>query len=321
MPQMKTILAVAVGNPSNDSVFNTANPDLSSVRPYIRGLIEWLDLAPAAKVRPETDASFERLVLGQDYEIDYREREARVIREAFNDGGENADVLLCMSTYVAEQALAWRQSEQLETPIVVITSDPTPFETQKQVCGVSALRPQLATIGLGKFKKAQTNLKKIWLLNRQNYGPSEKARKGLGSNKPPLKLENVKDQVDPADVVAQIRSDVPANEIHGLFVLPADRFFGAAKEIQAAADAAGAANSALKTFWSTTDWPTNSFGGYGYPQRFCGRYMAERIASIWASDLNKVPEPAFITVDPSEIDLKPKPAAKKRSKGSSRKKR
>jgi hypothetical protein len=224
----------------------------------------------------------------------------------------------------AEQP-AGAERDELETPIVVITSNAKQFDGEIQICGVSALRPQLASVALRRFKKAQT-LKKVLLLHRQNYEPSDQAKKGLGSKKPPAKLVSIKDTEDPSVEVANLRHLVPANEVHGLFVLPADRFFGWGKEIQDAADATGNPGSAMKTFWSTTDWPLNSNGGYGFPQRVCGRYMAERVASIWASDLGQVPDPAFITVDPGEIKFlvksKSKTSGKKKSnQASSRKKK
>jgi len=317
---MLTIRAVAVGRDSVDTTFDAPNPDLSGVRPYITGLVEWLSLAPNAKVNPETDAQLKQYTLGTLYEIDYRERDVQVIQDAFT-GAENADVLFCMSTYVGLQALKWRENHQpqLDTPIVVITSDPSQFDGKPNVCGVSALRPQLASVSIRKFKKSEANLTKIWLLHRKNYGPSDQAKKRLGSKVPPVELVTVKDTDDPAAAVSDKRGQVPANEIHGLFVLPADRFFGWAQEIQAAADAHGKPSSAMKTFWSTPDWPTNSYGGYGFPQNVCGRYMAERVASIWASDLNQVPDPAFITVDPSEIKLKPAAPLKKKKKKAKKK--
>jgi hypothetical protein len=174
------------------------------------------------------------------------------------------------------------------------------------------LRPQLAGLGIRKFKEAQSTLTKIWLLHRKNYGPSDQAKKRLGGIN--VELLTVKDNDDPAAAVSEKRGKVPANETHGLLVLPADRFFGWAKDIQAAADASGKPGSSMKTFWSTTDWPTNSYGGYGYPQKVCGRYMAERVASIRASNLDQVPNPAFVTVDPGEIRLKPVPAVHPKKK-------
>jgi len=319
---MLTIRAVAVGR-GPDTKFDAQNNKVGGVRPYIQGLVDWLDLAPAAKDTPDTDASLDRYTLGTHYEIEYRERDVQVMQDAFT-GAENADVLFCMSTFVGTQAVAWRKSHNppLQTPIVVVTSNPSQFDGETQICGISALRPQLANAGLRKFKKAQPNLTKILLLHRFNYDPSDKAKKTLGSKKPPVKLASIKDTDDPSVEVAKLRAAVPANEMHGLFVLPADRFFGWAQEIQAATGAAGAAGSSMKTFWSTSDWPANSDGGYGFPQNVCGRYMAERVANIWASDVNQVPDPAFFTVDPGEIKLKTVARAKKKSKrGSPRKKK
>jgi hypothetical protein len=305
---MWIIRAVAIGRATLDTKFDQNHTNVSLVRPYIGGLVEWLALAQGQKATPETDGSLGQYTLGRDYEIDYRERDVQQIQDAFT-GAENADVLFCMSTYVGAQALTWRETYRHDIPIVVITSNPSQFDGKTKICGVSALRPQLASVGIRKFKQtqAQANLTLILLLNRKDYDPSEQAKKSLGSKSPPVKLVNVKDTDDPEAVVSNLRSQVPANEVHGLFVLPADRFFGWAREIQAAADASGKAGSVMRTFWSTTDWPMNSYGGYGYPQSVCGRYMAERVASIWVSNTNQVPDPAFVTVDPGEIRLKPPP--------------
>jgi len=315
---MLIVRAVAVGRDTVDLQFDAQNPIPAGVRPYIRGLVDWLGLAPNAKKNPESEASVKAYKLGTDYKIEYKEREVQYISDAFADA-QSDDVLFCMSTFVGFEALKWRESQQLETPIVVITSNPSQFDGKTNICGVSALRPQLASVGIRKFKKAQANLAKIYLLHRQGYGPSDQAKKGIGGGN--VALKSVRDNDDPSLVVSQLRSQVPANQVHGLFVLPADRFFGWADDIQAAANAPGAQGSALKTFWSTTDWPTNSFGGYGFPQIVCGRYMAERVASIWDSPLGHVPDPAFITVDPGEIRLKPAAARHKRShRGPARKK-
>ena len=299
---MLIIRAVAIGR-APDTKFDAQNPNVSGVRPYLQGLKDWLALPATAKTRPNTDTSSGKwqYALGTDYEIEYRERDAQFIQDAFS-GAENADLLLCMSTGVAAEAIKWRRAQHppLTTPIVVITSDPSQFEGELKVCGVSALRPQLANICLVKFKEAHPSLTKIYILNRQHYGPSEQAMKGLGGNRPPLKLQTVKDNDDPSTVVATLRAGVPAQQAQGLFLLPADRFFGWAKEIQAEANKTGNTGSSMPTFWSTTDWPPNA-SGYGYPQNSCGRYMAERVASIWASDLNQVPDPPFLTIDPSEI--------------------
>ena len=322
----KLIRAVAIGPTAVDISFDAHHTDVSGVRPYIQGLKDWLNLQPNQKTQPQADGTLGQYILGTHYDIEYKERDTGAIQDAFT-GAEQADVLFCMSTFVGAEAIKWRDNHQppLDNfPIVVITSNPAspPFSNHTQVCGVSALRPQLASVGIGQFKSAQPHLTKIWVLNRKGYGPSEDAKKGVGSAVGSI---DVKDIDDPVAEVANKRSHVPGGQMHGLFVLPADRFFGLAAQIQAAADAAGNPGSSMPTFWSTTDWPPNSFGGYGFPQRVCGRYMAERVASIWGSDSGKVPDPAFITIDPSEIRLK-RPLARRvahrrRSKRSARKKR
>ena len=41
----KKILAVAVGSPDNKTFQNFFDPDIDKVRPYIRGLVDWLALS------------------------------------------------------------------------------------------------------------------------------------------------------------------------------------------------------------------------------------------------------------------------------------
>src|SRR5215217_7786688 len=102
---MFIIRAVAIGR-GPDKKFDAQNTNTDGVRPYIKGLVEWLKLAPTLKASPETDGSIGQYTLGTGdtgYEIEYREREVQVIQDAFV-GAENADVLFCMSTYVGAQA-------------------------------------------------------------------------------------------------------------------------------------------------------------------------------------------------------------------------
>ena len=203
---MWTIRAVAIGRDSVDTTFDTPSADLSGVRPYIQGLADWLKLAANAKSTPKTDGSLGQYILGTEYKIDYREREVGGVADAFT-GAEDADVLFCMSTHVGDAALSWREGQGLETPIVIITSDPSKYDGVAQVCGVSALRPQLAGLGIRKFKEAQSTLTKIWLLHRKNYGPSDQAKKRLGGIN--VELLTVKDNDDPAAAVSEKREKRP----------------------------------------------------------------------------------------------------------------
>jgi hypothetical protein len=100
-------------------------------------LVAWLSDPGSSKSNPEPDASAVMYTLGTDYEIEYRERDVSGIQEAF-DQADDADVLLCMSTFIGQEAIAWSDKKGLEIPIVVITSNPAQFSNKKQVCGVSA---------------------------------------------------------------------------------------------------------------------------------------------------------------------------------------
>src|SRR6266481_4303001 len=287
---MYTIRAVAVGN-FPDTDFTTPRPTLKGVRPYIKGLINWLENQPNP---PEPDNPLNKYSIGPDYVIEYRERDVGTLSGAFSS---DASLFFCMSTTVGDAAVKYTQDHTLSTPIVVITSDPSHFP-QRNVCGVSALRPQLVDSSFHKFKKADKSLKTIYALHRVGYAPSELAKQGLGSK---VTVVPVQDTQSLANAIDPLTKD----DQHGLLVLPADRFFGAADEIVNLAD-----KKNLKSFWSVPDWPTGAFGGYGYPQEVCGQYMAERVASIW-SNKNQIPDPPFVTVDPDWIKVTPKPTRKK----------
>ena len=90
-----TIRAVAIGSSAVDKTFDGTNPDdVKAVRPYIKGLIDWLELAQADKVKPDTDAVLTKYkyTLGTDYEIEYRERDVTAISDAFTDAQDD-DIL------------------------------------------------------------------------------------------------------------------------------------------------------------------------------------------------------------------------------------
>jgi hypothetical protein len=116
---MKTILAVAVGN-STDQVFDKPHPDLSTVRPYVKGLISWL----ANQTDPPTpDNGLPKYTIGTDYKIYYRERAVNQVPDAFKDVLTlPADLIFCMSTWVAEAADVFMKANAPSKPIVAIVS-------------------------------------------------------------------------------------------------------------------------------------------------------------------------------------------------------
>jgi hypothetical protein len=303
---VRKILAVAVGGTVSavgdsdraplDIDKNTSSTDLATVRPYITGLIEWLndptkntDLDAAPKTFPLGDTSF-------GYTIAYREITMANLNvehpNVFSSSNlKEIDCIVCMSTFVGEKAA----DSTTDIPIVVITSDPSNKKFGgSNVCGVCAMRPQLTSgLGLHEFKK-KSGLSKLYGLNRADYNPSDQAKKSIGKGIPSSRWVNVNDKDTGQSILDQIQKLNKTNA--GLLVMPADRFFGMGDQIVMAA-------APMPTFWSTTDWPkTLKGGGYGYPQSVCGQYMAQRIASIWSTSSGiDIPDEPFLTVDPKYV--------------------
>jgi len=147
----RKIRAVAIGaSPSKD--IKDASPNtLKGVRPYIKGLIDWLG-APQGPPTPEQDAvSF---AIGKDYFIEYRECEdtASALQASFADAN---DIILCMSTGVANAAVTY--VDALASPgnlrVVGIVSEPKPYYDKTYMCGVSAKRPAHAPQQFAEFVK------------------------------------------------------------------------------------------------------------------------------------------------------------------------
>ena len=281
---MRKILAVAVGNDGKDlankpQIYIIIDKDtpaarLDTVRPYIKGLIGWLadnstnlDLESLAKT----------FVLGDGktygYTIDYREASVEELNKSkpsvFSDlVSGDWDCIVCMSSFVGEVAAELAKNQSPDTPIVVVTSDPSnPKFENANVCGVCAIRPQLMGTALHKLKKMTGVVKtKIYGLHREKYPPSLLTQKNLGKA---VKSIPVKDGDSDLDIKEKIQN---ISKIGGaaLLVFPVDRFFGIGDVITTAA-------GNMPTYWSTNDWPKNSTGGYGFPQKVCGEYMAQRV--------------------------------------------
>jgi hypothetical protein len=97
----KTILAAAVGETATEVTLNTANPDLSAVRPYIKGLLSWLK-SQNRDHPPQPDNTPPRYQIPGDYSIIYRERPVGNLASAFQDNTAlQADLWFCMSTSIA----------------------------------------------------------------------------------------------------------------------------------------------------------------------------------------------------------------------------
>lgn len=302
---MKTILAIAVGKSSRELIFDQPNADLSAVRPYIKGLKDWLGQA----THTDPDDPLPRSVMGTDYRIVYRERTVDDLGSAFAGAlALPTHLIFCMSTSVARAASAWTAANSPTLPIVAIVSDPFGEASfGPNVCGASASRDRLAISGFKKFKK-RGNIKKVYALARAGYSPSDKASAWLGK-----KVEDFIYVADTDDIQDAI-NHIPNVADRGLLVLPADRFFAFADDIVQW-------TGSMPTFWSAPDYPMDpSFGGYGIAQNTCGRFLAERVASIWKNEsagqtgLNAIPNPKWVAIDPDYATLKSGPERGRRRK-------
>jgi hypothetical protein len=293
---MRTILAVAVGKSSVEKVLDTANPSLTGVRPYIQGLISWL----ASQANPPTpDDPLPQYVIGTDYRIVYRERLVGDLASAFQDALTlPTSLVLCCSTSVARAANTWALAQAPSMPIVAIVSDPYCENFQAKVCGVSASRDRLIIKCFKEFKKKNSNVKKVFALHRDGYPPSLKAKGWLGKKIFPVPV------ADGGSIEGAINTIPTAVQKKGLLVLPVDRFFAYGDEI-----VQWAAARSMPTFWSTPDYPASAFGGFGFPQELCGRFLAERVATIWNNqdipEPDPMPDPAWVAIDNDLVGVKP----------------
>jgi hypothetical protein len=301
----KTIIAVAVAETSRDINFNTANPNLSTVRPYIQGLYNWLNATGPSRADPPQPANNPpRYQIPGDYSIVYRERPVSGLAAAFQDNTAlHADLWFCMSLSVARAAdtVAKAQRPPLTTPIVAIVSAPQAEHFGSNVCGVSAGRDQLAAQCYQEFRARIPTVQNVFVLNRQNYDPSDRALHGITQ---PFTLVSVLD----SDTTQQFHNKITTQIVNvnlphkGVLVLPADRFFGAAASIVQW-------TGPIQTFWSTPDFPAGASGGYGYRQIDCGQFLAERVASIWKNQADSVadpiPRPRWVPIDTDYLRGRP----------------
>ena len=151
-----------------------------------------------------------------------------------------------------------------------------------------------------RYLKRKVGARNIFVLHRQGYDPSERAQKWL--DKKNVTMISIADGDSTQTMQSKITAIVDlALPNKGVLVLPADRFFGVAKLITQWTDA-------IPTFWTTPDFPMEAKGGYGYPQKRCGQYMAERVAIIWKNQADGVgdpiPDPKWEAMDRDDLDLR-----------------
>jgi ABC-type uncharacterized transport system substrate-binding protein len=271
---MTTILAMAVG-PTRDVDIRDSSK-LDNVRPYIDGLVTGL-------------GNFNRR-LGSDFDIDYREREPKDLAPGANaiaafkpKNGGSYDLIFAMSTTVVRGA----QSVPSYRPIVYpsISDRKNDGLTSKNSTGVSARRSQTAGACFEHFLATVLTLKRVRVLHRPGYPPSERALKLVqeAADKRGVAVTGINVQSE-AQIEAKLnglpKRDPTKPPDSGVLPLPIDICFSAASTIIDVAQ--GQKN--LPVFFPTTDWVKaklpSALGGYGVSQRKCGELTADFVNQI-----------------------------------------
>jgi hypothetical protein len=281
---VKHILAVAIANTAmSKTISDSAAASLAGVRPYIKGLIQRLDIR-----------GYE---IGPHYVIDYRESPASGLDAIFPDvlPASPPEAVLCMSKTVLDKVSG--KSGWNPVPLAGIVSVPL---NKPNVCGIDGQRQQIGHDYYDKLLAAIPSLQssaanRVHVLNVPGYPPSDEALRLINQGSRPVTVNSVP-VANPTD--ANIIGAINGITAPGaLLVLPVDTFFGSAPTIITTARA-----KSLPDFWPVTDWvrhsnsPTKSaVGGYGVPQALCGEMLADRIAFVWTN--GSMPNPAFVKVN------------------------
>jgi ABC-type uncharacterized transport system substrate-binding protein len=266
---MKTILALAVGDPSVSQRLVDPKAPLYGVRPYILGLIKGLQ-----------DLGYS---LGGDYTIDYRHHWYDDVMSglAFKDLGQ-PDLIYAMSTTVMRKA----GDNTKGIPIVFANCsdhEAEPYVQKRLATGFSARRSQTAHRCFERFLATVPTLKEVHVLHKTGYDPSDLALTLVVNSKQnnhknvELKIMQIKNHSEIEEKLSSLDARRPAEQ--GILVLPVDVFFGAAPTIIKLGH-----DRHLPTFFPVTDWvmpkPPSALGGYGIPQKKCGRRSAELVDRI-----------------------------------------
>ena len=250
---MSTILAVAIGDPSNSRNITDLN-GVTGVRPYIRGLTDYLSQSS-------------NYTIGQDYTINYQE-----CYEDDEDFSGPADVIFCMSTPVVRKAVAFTPV----TPIVGVFSDPTGegFDKTQNVCGVNAQRIQNAREYYERFVHTVSGLSAVYILHKVGNTASNGCLAGIKKGALSVPIATLDVTTAPNHDIQTLINGVPNNS--GLLVLPVDLFFGAMTFILQLAAA-----KSLKVFWPSPDGVPSSIASYGVSQYDCGQLMGKQVKYIF----------------------------------------
>jgi hypothetical protein len=263
---IKKILAVAIGDPNNRFDFRSpadSNLNSNSVRPYIRGVVSKLTALGRQ--------------IGSYYMIEYREFEEGSI----NFSTPDLSLILCLSTTVAKAA----NDVKISTiPVVAICSDPDHEKFTSNFFGVSAARWQKGKEYFNNFLDTVPSLqdmsKKIYVLHKKDYYPSEQALNKLKENNPYGSKIEVVEISSYGEIESKINGIAGPG---GLLILPADWFFAKASKIFPVVQSKG-----LPDFWPVTDWVkpdgTGAVAGYGVSQLMSGEILAQQIDEYWKTE-------------------------------------
>ena len=268
------ILAVAIGDPNNSRTINSI-PSLtmpSLCRYYILGMVDYLMNRPTPRL------------LGINYVIDYQ--------ECF-EGGEvftgtpNPALILCMSTPVMRAAVNFTT----QFPIVGITSNPSAFAGNNNVCGVNAQRTNNPFTYYTHFKNDLGGSTPITLLHRAGNAVSDACRDGI--------LQHVNVPVAPVDFPTGSDPRQPIitaiNNVNGggLLVLPVDVFFGFSDTINTTA-----AQRGLTVFWPAQEFARRGPYHFGSSQVECGQNFGAQADFIFTNHAVPTGNARWKTVNP-----------------------
>jgi ABC-type uncharacterized transport system substrate-binding protein len=192
-----------------------------------------------------------------------------------------------MSTNVVRAA---RDSSET-TPIVGVVSAPRDehFSRARNFTGISARRSQTAGQCLEYFLATVPTLKRVRVLHKPGYGPSDRSLKlvRMTAKKRGLTVLvttiNNRSDIEKKLRVLPKRNPAKPPEL-GVLLLPIDVVLGASQMIIDLAQQ----EKNLPTFSPITDFVTSdltsALGGYGVPQHTCGTLMAYYVDQIiWHS--------------------------------------
>jgi hypothetical protein len=142
------------------------------------------------------------------------------------------------------------------------------------------------------------SLETVYVLHDKDHKPSGAALAALPGTVKQIDVSKKTAKI-PVELTRVWKKDKPDPQTTGILVLPVDRCFGAANDI----NGWGISNK-VPIFWPATDWVSSTttdaepsaLGGYGVPQWNCGSVMSAMVATILQGG---TPNPPWV---PANID-------------------